>query len=393
MAAISPSNRSSAIQDSITLAIAARAQAMRAEGIDVISLGAGEPDFNTPENIAEAGISAIREGHTRYTAATGLPELRKAATGWFQHQFGLDYETEEVMVTAGAKPALALAVMALANDGDRVLLPTPFWPSYPDIVRIGGGKPIELEPVNGFIHSGEEIAKAAVTHGAKGMIINFPNNPSGAVPTAAQVESIVDAAHAHDMWIISDEIYARLIYGDSPHISPATFAKGRDRCLVVNGGTKSHSMTGWRLGFLAGPAEIIDAVGRLQSQAIGNPCTISQEAAIEVCNERDDSEFRQRLAAFEARRDFLDREINKIDGLSLDSPAGAFYAFVDVVEVCAKLGIDDIQLAERLLLKARVATVPGTAFRSPGHIRLSYAASMEDLERGVTRIRDFLSGS
>ncbi len=390
MGAISTSLRSQQISTSITLAISARAAAMRADGQDVISLGAGEPDFPTPEPIADAGVGAIRDGKTRYTAASGTPQLRKAAAKWFE-RFDLHYAPDEVMATAGAKPALTMALMALVNEGDRVLLPTPYWPSYPEMVKMVGGVPVDVTPSDGLIPTREDLENAAREHDAKGVMINFPNNPSGAVPTGDQIEAMVDGADATGMWIMSDEIYARLVYDDNVHVSPASFEKGRDRTIVVNGGTKSHSMTGWRIGFLAGPKDVIAAAARLQSQAIGNPCSISQEAALEVCNEADDSEFERRKAAFDERRQFLHEAINAIPGLKLDRPQGAFYALVDAREACAARGIDDVALTEQLLVEALVAAVPGTAFAFPGFLRLSYAASMDDLEKAVDRIRGFLS--
>lgn len=387
---VQPSPRALSIEESITLAITARANALKAEGKDIISLGAGEPDFPTPERVADAGVAAIRNHDTRYTAASGKPKVRAAAADWFQ-QFDLDYEPTEVMVTAGAKPALTMALMAITDPGDTVLVPAPFWASYPEIVKLVGGKPVVVEghPDQGFIHTGAQIAAAAKDHGAKGVMLNYPNNPSGAVPTEAQIREIVDACVETDMWILSDEIYARLVYDGAKHVSPAAVPGGRDRTLVVNGGTKSHSMTGWRIGFLAGPAPVIKAAGGLQSQAIGNPSTISQAAVLEICAERDDAEFKRRLAAFGQRRSYLCEAIPQIPGLQLAPPQGAFYALVDVREVCDERGIDDVQLTEELLQEALVSVVPGSAFAMPGFLRLSYAASMKDLERVVERLQKF----
>lgn len=381
-----------AISDSITLAISARASEMQAAGQDVISLGAGEPDFATPEDIAEAGIAAIRGGKTRYTPARGLPEVREAAAHWFGQQFGLDYNKENVMVTAGAKPALVMALMALVDAGDRILLPAPYWPSYPEMVRLAGGVPIDLPalPEQEFVCSGTQIDQAVAEGGAKGIVMNFPNNPSGAVPSRDEIAEILAAAERHDLWILSDEIYANLIYDGLEHFSPAGLPGGAERVLVVNGATKSHSMTGWRVGFLAGPKQIIDAAGRIQSQAIGNPCTISQHAVMRVCYQEGHAEVSRRLKSFDQRRQFLHTAINAIQGIKLRLPKGAFYGLVDVREVCNRWGIDDQEFAERLLIEGLVATVPGTAFCIPGFIRLSYAASMTDLEGAVTRIDSFV---
>ncbi|MCA8944524.1 MAG: pyridoxal phosphate-dependent aminotransferase [Planctomycetes bacterium] len=393
MGHIQPSKRSEAITESITLAISARAAAMKAAGEDVISLGAGEPDFPTYEPVARAGIDAITGGITRYTASSGLPDVRAAAARWFR-QFDLPYETQNVMVTAGAKPALTMALLALADPDDCILTPAPYWPSYPEMVKLVGARSVDiaLNPAEGFVPTREEIVTAAREHGAKGIMINFPNNPSGAVPTRDQVESIVDAAIEADLWILSDEIYAKLIY-EGEHVSPASFDKGFDRTVVVNGGTKSHSMTGWRVGFLAGPADIVAAAGRLQSQAIGNACSISQMAAKRVCEGGDDDEMSRRLRAFDERRQYLLGAINEIPGLALDRPQGAFYALVDARGACERLGIDDLELTERLLVESKVAVVPGSAFAIPGFLRLSYAASMDDLERAVARMQSFFGAS
>lgn len=391
MPAIPISARARAITDSITLAISARAAAMKKEGIDVVSLSAGEPDFGTPTAVAEAGIRAIRDGYTRYTPAAGMPDVRAAASRWFERHFGLSYAPSDVMVTAGAKPALHLALDSIVDRGDRVLLPAPFWASYTDLVQLSEGVPVVVDavPEQEFVHSGEQIARAAEENHAKGIVLNFPNNPSGAVPTRAQLESIVDAAIEHDMWILSDEIYARLIYDDRSHVSPASFERARERVIVVNGGTKSHSMTGWRVGFLAGPSEVVAAAARIQSQAMGNTCSISQRAVLEVCDEEDDSELQRRVGAFDERRRYLVEELARIPKLRVEMPHGAFYVLVDVREFSADLGIDDVAFAERLLVEGLVATVPGTPFAIPGFVRLSYAASMDDLRTAVGRVADF----
>ena len=272
------------------------------------------------------------------------------------------------MVTAGAKPALTMALMAVLEEGDPVLLTCPYWASYTAIVEICGGRAVEVPavPEQGFIHTGAQLAEAARAHGAKGVMLNFPNNPTGAVPSREQVADLVTACVENDLWILSDEIYARLIYDGVEHVSPAAFPEARERTIVVNGGTKSHSMTGWRVGFLAGPDDIIAAAARLQSQAIGNPCTISQAAALELCGETDDNELQRRLAAFDERRRFVCGRVESIDGLALQTPQGAFYAMLDVRSVCERLGVDDVQLTERLLNEALVAVVPGSAFRRPG---------------------------
>ncbi|MGE0143074.1 MAG: pyridoxal phosphate-dependent aminotransferase [Planctomycetota bacterium] len=393
MTALTPSTRARAVTDSITLAITARAQAMRAQGTSVISLAAGEPDFPSPDSVCEAGIAAIRNGQTRYTPAPGMPDVRAAAAHWFRRHFGLEYTASHVMVTAGAKPALLLALMTLCEDGDPVLLPAPFWASYTDLVGLAGGRPVVLPavPEQGFIHSGAQVGAAMDASGARGVMLNWPNNPSGAVPTREQVESVVAAVVARDGWIISDEIYARLIYDGLTHWSPACVPGAMERTLVVNGGTKSHSMTGWRVGFLAGPQGIIEAAGRVQSQAIGNTCTISQRAVLAVCNESNDEEVSRRIAAYVARRERMVELVRGIPGLTMSKPQGAFYGLIDAREVCARRGMTDIGIAESLLEEAHVAVVPGTPFAIEGFLRLSYAAAMPDIEEGIRRISRWLA--
>ncbi len=394
MAVLTPNARARAVVESATLAITARAAELRAAGHDVVSLSAGEPDFRTPDDVARAGISAIEEGQTKYTATSGLPALRKAATEWMHREFGLEYDPAEVMATAGAKAGLHMTLTALLEPGDRVLLPAPYWVSYPDLIRVAGGEPVDLAPVpeQGFVHTGAQIAAAAAETGARGIILNFPNNPSGAVPSREQMREIVDAIVERDMWIISDEIYAAVRYGENEHVSPASFAEARDRTVVVLGATKSHSFTGWRLAFVGGPQELIAAAGRIQSQVLGNPCTVSQHAAIAICKGDHRDELARRLDAFDERRLFLVEGINAIEGLSLAPPSGAFYALVDARPVCEQRGIDDLELSRRLLEDEYLAVVPGSAFAIPGFIRLSYAASVDRLQEGLERLRRFAEG-
>ena len=393
MSVLRPCARASAIQESATLAVTAKVAELKRQGKDVISLGAGEPDFPTPAPMAQAGIHAIQTGNTRYTAAAGTTELRAAAATWLSTQLGTPYAPDEVMVTAGAKPALHMALMTLVERGDKVLIPSPYWVSYPDLVRIADGVPVAVppQPDQEFLPTGAQIDQWCKQHRAKGIILNYPNNPSGANPTRAQMAEIVAAAVANDIWILSDEIYFALLYDGSTHVSPASVPGGRERTVVVCGGTKSHSLTGWRVGFLAAPAEIVATAGRVQSQVIGNPCTISQQAALAACRWDARAEIAMRVKAFDERRRFLVRELNGIPGLKLSPPKGAFYALVDVRVLCQKLGCTDIQIATRLLDEHSLAVMPGSAFAIPGFVRLSYAASMQDLGAAVERIRNFVA--
>lgn len=394
MSPLVPNQRSKQIEESATLAIAARALQLKAQGKHVIALGAGEPDFPTPLPIARAGIRAIEQGKYRYTATSGLPQLREAGAKWLSAAFDLRYAPEEVLVTAGAKPALHMALDTIVEKGDRVLVLAPYWVSYPALVRMADGVPVFVPPVpeQGFVHTAEQIANVAQESGAKGMILNFPNNPSGAVPTRSQLEAIVRTAADLGMWIVSDEIYAQLRYDGAAYVSPANLPLGRERTLVVTGFTKSHTLTGWRVGFLAGPKHVIDAAARIQSQVIGNACTISQEASLAACAEPPHEEIGRRLPAFDERRRYLVREINTIAGLELAMPRGAFYALIDARPLCARLGLDDVTLCNQLLERQLLAAVPGSAFGAPGFVRLSYAAPMSDLEGAVARLRAFVEG-
>ncbi|MBX3462033.1 MAG: pyridoxal phosphate-dependent aminotransferase [Planctomycetes bacterium] len=391
MAGPVPNARSRRIEESATLAITARAAAMKRRGLDVVSLGAGEPDFPTPGPIAAAGIRAIEQGKTRYTAAAGLPELRTAGADWLRATFGLDHGPAEVMVCAGAKAALHMALDATVEPGDRVLILAPYWVSYPALVTMADGVPVVVPPVpeRGFVHDADTIAAAARQHGARGLILNYPNNPSGAVPTRAQLQAIVDAARAHDLWLLSDEIYGSLLYDGAEHVSPATLPGGRERTMVVSGFTKSHTMTGWRTSFLAAPQAVIDACSRIQSQVLGNPCTISQEAMLEACRTPLPAEHAARMQAFGERRAFLLEALAGVPGLALEPPRGAFYALVDARELGRRRGLDDVAMAEQLLERHLLAVVPGSAFAIPGFLRLSYAVSMPELQQAVTRLRDF----
>lgn len=357
----------------------------------MVSLGAGEPDFVTPAPIAQSGIRAIEQGNTRYTAAPGTPELRAAGAKWLNTTFGLGYGADEVMVCAGAKGALHMALDAIVEPGQKVLVLAPYWVSYPALVTMADGVPVIVEPAveRGFVHDAATIDAAIRQHQAAGLIVNYPNNPSGAVPTRAQVQALVDVVEANDVWLLSDEIYATLLYDDAEHVSPASLPGGRERTIVVNGFTKSHTLTGWRTSFLAGPRPVVDAACRIQSQVLGNPCTISQAATLTACELPLPDEQQRRMSAFDERRRYLVAEINKIPGLRLAAPRGAFYALVDVRELCTKKGLDDVRVCERLLDEHLLAAVPGSAFAIPGFVRLSYAAAMDQLQKAVSRLRAF----
>lgn len=388
MTGLVPNARSRLIEASATLAITDTANKLKAAGHDVVSLGAGEPDFPTPEPIAQAGIEAIEQGNYRYTSAAGTPELRKAGAEWLSSSFGLDYAADEVMVCAGAKAALHMALAAIVEPGDRVLVLAPYWVSYPAMVTLAGGEPVVLppNPGRGFVHDEASIEAMARKHDAAGVIVNFPNNPSGSVPGKNDVEALVDVCARRDMWIISDEIYSTLLYDDAVHISPAKVAGGRERTVVVNGFTKSHTLTGWRTSFLAASKDVVATAARLQSQVLGNPCTISQAATLKACQLPLPDEHKWRMAAFTERRDYLVREINQLQGISLAKPRGAFYALMDIRPICEAREITDLQACRELLDEHHLALVPGSAFGAPGFVRASFAVSLDTLKKAVDRL-------
>jgi len=388
MVALTPNARSRRIAESATLAISAAAARLKAQGVDVVSLGAGEPDFGTPQPIADAGVRAIQQGDYRYTPAAGVPALREAGAKWLSSAFGLDYAADEVMVCAGAKAALHMALDAIVEPGDRVLVLAPYWVSYPALVTMADGEPVIVpaNPQRGFVHDAATLEKAVANSGAKGIIVNFPNNPSGAVPGRNDVRALVDIAVRHDLWLVSDEIYSTLLYDGAEHISPASVPGGRERTIVVNGFTKSHTLTGWRTSFLAGPRDVVAAIGRIQSQVLGNACTISQAAMLQACVEPLPDEHERRMRAFTERRDYLVDALKRLPGVSLATPRGAFYALIDVQEQCERRGIDDVEVCRELLERHHLALVPGSAFAAPGFVRASYAASMEQLEKAVARL-------
>jgi aspartate aminotransferase len=380
------------ISESATLAITARAAELRASGKDVISLSAGEPDFRTPEVPSKGGIAAIEAGHTKYTAAAGLPQLRDAVSRSLERDFGMRYERKEVCVTAGTKPAIHLTLLSLCEPGDEIIILAPYWVSYPDLVRLVDGKPVVLqgEEENDFLPSEREIEKH-FEEGARGIILNTPCNPTGTVWPKERVQHLVDTVAKHDAWILSDEIYAQILYGEAKHVSPAQLPGGRERTVVLNGFSKSFSMTGWRIGYLAAPENLTHAVIRAQSQMIGNACTPSQHGAIAALSDEAQAARLQMVEAFTERRAFMIEALPKLPGLTLRAPEGAFYLFPGVQKVLEQLGCDDVELAKRLLNDALLAVVPGTAFGLPGHIRMSFASSLDELKRAVERLESFLS--
>ena len=386
------SQRVSTVTPSATLAITAKAKQMKEEGIDVIGLGAGEPDFNTPTPIIEAAYRAMKEGKTTYTPSGGLPALKDAILAKLKRDQGLDYTREQIMVGTGAKHVLYTLFQATLNDGDEVIVPAPYWVSYPEQVKLAGGVPVIVEATadESFKVTAEQIERA-VTDSTRALIINSPSNPTGMIYTREELEAIADVAKRHDLWIISDEIYEKLMYGGNEHVSIAQLSQDAyDRTFVVNGVSKSHAMTGWRIGYVAGPAEAVKAMTNIASHSTSNPTTLSQYAAIEAYN-GDQQIVEEMRADFERRLDVVYPKLRAVPGFRVLYPKGAFYLLPDVAEAMEKTGFDTVDaFAKALLEEAKVAVIPGSGFGSKTTIRLSYATSLEALEEAIERIDAFV---
>ncbi len=392
------SKKAMEISPSLTLAITAKAKKMKAEGIDVIGFGAGEPDFNTPKNIQQAAIKAIEAGQTRYTAASGIIELKEAVVNKFKKDNNLTYKTSQIIISTGAKQCLANIFQAILNPGDEVLIGAPYWVSYPELVQLADGVPtfVDTEESNSFKLTIESLEKA-VTKKTKAMILNSPNNPTGTAYTKEELEKIATFAQKHDIIIISDEIYEKLLYGESGHISIASLSEDAyNRTIVINGVSKAYAMTGWRIGYAAASEKITSLMTNIQSHTTSNPCSISQYASVEALN-GDQSEVEKMKQEFKKRRDFMVDKINSINNLSCVKPEGAFYVMVNISkvlnkEVDGKIIKDSLTFSDLLLEKEKVAVIPGIAFGVDDFIRLSYATSMENIEKGLNRIEDFVNG-
>ena len=379
----------------------ARAKALKAEGKDLVSFTAGEPDFDTPDPIKEAGIAAIRKGQTKYTPASGTVELRKAVCEKLKRDNGLDYAPDQVIIGCGAKHVLYTFFQAVLDPGDRVLIPTPYWVSYPEQVKLAGGIPafIETTPQEGFLLSPEKLQSQITNHNSqftKVLVLNSPSNPTGAVYPPDHLRKLAEIADKAGMLIVSDEIYEKLIYG-LPHASPAAFGLSiYNRTVTVNGVSKSYAMTGWRIGYAAGPKEIIDAMGRIQSHETSNPTSIAQAAALEDLR-RGDQDVTPMVEAFRKRRDLILSLLSGIRGVVCPKPEGAFYVFPDLSAYLSTPPLtkggqggvpfrnsDDLSLS--LLSDCLVAVVSGVGFGAPTCLRLSYAVSEKDIERGLDRL-------
>jgi aspartate aminotransferase len=389
--------RAQAIKPSPTLATAAKAKAMKAQGIDVVDFGVGEPDFDTPENVKQAGILAIQSGFTKYTPAGGTDELKEAVVEKFRKDNGLEYEKTQVLVSCGAKHSLYNIAEALFDPGDEVIIPSPYWVSYPDQVLLNDATPVIVETTEeeGFKLSAGKLEKA-ITPKTKALVLNSPSNPTGLAYDKKTLEDIAALAVKHNIYVISDEIYEKLIYDGFMHTSIAALgASIKNLTIVVNGVSKSHSMTGWRIGYAAGPKDVITAMANIQSQSTSNPSSISQKAAVEAL--RGPQDFIQTMnVEFDKRRRYMVDRLNRMNGVSCLMPVGAFYAFPRVSLLFGKSANgkavrNSADLAALLLDKAKVALVSGDAFGADAYIRLSYATSMENIQKGLDRIEETLN--
>jgi len=386
------SNSLKRIKPSPTIAVTSKAREMKAAGKNVIGLGAGEPDFDTPDNIKEAAIQAIKNGETKYTAVDGTPKLKQAIKEKFLRENNLNYDLDQISVGTGGKQVLYNAFMATLNPGDEVIIPAPYWVSYPDMVLLAGGKPkiIKCSEKNEFKITSKELKKA-INKKTKWIIINSPSNPTGSCYTKNELTELSKILLKNKkIYILSDDIYEHITYDNFKFFTIAQINALKDRTLTMNGVSKSYSMTGWRIGYGAGPKEIIKAMAKIQSQSTTNPSSISQAAAVEALNGTQDF-IKIRSNSFKERRDFVVESINNIKGLSCLNPNGAFYIFPNCKNLLGKKTKlkTDKDFVEKLLEKAEVAVVQGSAFGLDGYFRISYATSMDNLKKAMERIKSF----
>ena len=387
------SRRAQRVKPSPTLAVTARAARLKAEGKDVIGLGAGEPDFDTPAHIADAGVQAIRSGFTRYTNVDGIVELKDAIIAKFKHDNGISYERPQILVSSGAKQTIFNLCMAVLDAGDEAIIPAPYWVSYPDMVMLADGIPVtpSAGPEQGYKISPKQLA-AAVTNKTRLFLLNSPSNPTGAAYTRTELRALADVLVQYPRMLIgTDDMYEKIYWGSEPFVSLLTVAPELyDRTVTINGCSKAYAMTGWRIGYCGGPKEIITAMATIQGQSTSNASSISQKAAVAALT-GDQQCVADMNRAFKERHDFVVAGLNSLPGVACLPGAGTFYAFADVRGAMRNLGLrDDNSFCEYLLNKALVAVVAGSGFGAPGHMRLSFACSKETLEKAIDRIRAVL---
>ena len=380
------SERATSLSPSLTLSIDSKAKSMIASGQDVCGFGAGEPDFDTPEHIKAAAVAALHAGFTKYTPSSGTPELRQAIADKFKADNGLNYKPSQVIVSNGAKHSCFNAILATCQPGDEVLIPSPYWLSYPEMVRLAGAEPV-------FVTTTEENHwkmtaadfENAMTPRTKMVIINTPGNPTGSVYTREELEAIAEVAIEEEILILSDEIYEKLVYDDTEHISIGSLSpEAHDLTITVNGFSKAYAMTGWRLGYLGAPDAIAKAIDSLQSHSTSNPCSFAQKGGLAAL-QGDQTLVNDMRDEFNVRRDYMYDRLTKIANVTVSKPAGAFYMLVNI----GKLGLNSTNFSDRLLSKAGVAVVPGVAFGDDRTIRLSYATSLDIIKRGLDKFEDF----
>jgi aspartate aminotransferase len=380
------SARAAQLTPSLTLSIDAKAKAMKAEGIDVCGFGAGEPDFDTPDHIKAAAIAALEAGFTKYTPSAGLPELRQAIAEKLEADNQITYRPSQIVVSSGAKHSCYNAILATCQAGDEVLIPSPYWVSYPDMVRLAGAEPVIVPTTerNGWKMRATDFENA-MTPRTKMLILNSPGNPTGSVYTREELEGIVEVAAEEDIYILSDEIYEKLVYDETKHVSIASLSQeAYDLTITVNGFSKAYAMTGWRLGYLAAPEAVAKAVDNIQSHSTSHPCSFAQKGAVAALK-GDQQPLADMRDEFSMRRNYMFDRITKIPNITAVRPEGAFYILVNI----SQLGLSSQNFADRLLSKANVAVIPGAAFGDDRTVRLSYATSIDIIKKGLDRFQDF----
>lgn len=380
------SSRIAELTPSLTLAIDSKAKALRADGVDVCGFGAGEPDFDTPEHIKAAAMASIDAGFTKYTPSSGIPELRQAIAEKLAADNGIEYQASQVIVSNGAKHSCYNAIMAICDPGDEVIIPAPYWLSYPEMVRLAGATPVivQTKEENAWKITAEEFENA-MTPRTKMIIINSPGNPTGSVYTRAELEALVTVAEEEEITILSDEIYEKLVYEDAEHVSIASLSpEAYDLTITVNGFSKAYAMTGWRLGYLAAPEAVAKVIDSMQSHATSNPCSFAQKGGLAAIK-GDQQCVTDMREEFNIRRQYMTQRLVAIQGLKIVNPLGAFYVLADI----SSFSLTSQNFADRLLSKANVAVVPGIAFGNDGTVRLSYATGMDVIKKGLDRLEEF----
>ncbi|MDC3315830.1 pyridoxal phosphate-dependent aminotransferase [Candidatus Thioglobus sp.] len=383
------SNRVQKVKPSATMAVSDKAKELKSQGIQIVSMGSGEPDFDTPANIQKAAVQAIGAGETRYTAADGTPELKKAICEKFKRENGLDYSANEVMVSCGGKQVFYNLCQAILNEGDEVIIPAPYWVSYPDIAILADATPVFIEAgLDQEFKITPDQLEASITPKSKLFVLNSPSNPTGSVYSKSEIEALGEVLERHPhVLTISDDIYEHIRWGGDDFVNIAMACPNlKDRIVILNGVSKAYAMTGWRIGYAAGPETVIKAMKKIQGQSTSNPSSISQAAALEAIT-GDQSFITMMVEAFERRHEFLVNRLNEIDGIKCPRSGGAFYSFPKVQGLIERLGLkDDVELSTFCLEKLSLAVVPGSAFGAPGYVRLSFATSMDNIKLSVEKL-------